>query len=423
MALSNEQIREYNKRLLLSRMRILINNSFYGLLLMHMKLALDEECETAATDGDRIWFGPKFLDKISDEELDFIMMHEILHVALRHCYRDGNRDPELFNVACDIVVNSNILKSNDMNLKSITVKEFGESMHLTPDKKEGYDFSAEEVYQFLVVALKNLKPGESLSLTYEDFDGNSKNSKNDNGNKSVDDHSKWQESNADADDPNSDDKWKQRIIEAAKAVERQQENDNSRGAMPAFAERMLKELRESQIDWKTILSEFVQEEICDYTFSPPDRRFSDSPFFLPDFNGVEYFVSDILFMIDTSGSMSPEMITAAFSEVKGAIEQFDGKLQGLLGFFDGVVIPPVSFDNVNDLINIKAIGGGGTRFDIIFDYVNKHMQDNPPKSIIILTDGYAPFPEQKITNNIPVLWLLNNTHVTPPWGKIARIKL
>ena len=34
MALSNEKILEYNKRLLLSRMRILINNGFYGLLLM-----------------------------------------------------------------------------------------------------------------------------------------------------------------------------------------------------------------------------------------------------------------------------------------------------------------------------------------------------------------------------------------------------
>ena len=121
MALSKEKILEYNKRIMFSRMRVLINNSFYGLLLMHMQLALDETCETAATDGNRIWFGPAFLDEISDSELDFILMHEILHVALRHCLRDGDRDPELFNVACDMVVNSNILKSNDMDLKSITV--------------------------------------------------------------------------------------------------------------------------------------------------------------------------------------------------------------------------------------------------------------------------------------------------------------
>ena len=51
------------------------------------------------------------------------------------------------------------------------------------------------------------------------------------------------------------------------------------------------------------------------------------------------------------------------------------------------------------------------------------MQDEPPVSIIILTDGYAPFPKEKLAFGIPVLWLLNNDEVKPPWGKIARIKV
>lgn len=79
MVLSNEKKKEYVKRLVMSRMRLLINNGFYGLLLMHMIYSIDENCETAATDGHRIFFGPKFLDELSDSELDFIMMHEILH--------------------------------------------------------------------------------------------------------------------------------------------------------------------------------------------------------------------------------------------------------------------------------------------------------------------------------------------------------
>jgi len=49
------------------------------------------------------------------------------------------------------------------------------------------------------------------------------------------------------------------------------------------------------------------------------------------------------------------------------------------------------------------------------------MEEEPPASIIILTDGIAPFPKEKLANGIPVLWLLNNENVTPPWGKIARI--
>lgn len=159
----------------------------------------------------------------------------------------------------------------------------------------------------------------------------------------------------------------------------------------------------------------------DYSFTPPDRRFDDSPFFLPDFNDKDTLIKDILFMIDTSGSMSDNMITAAYSEVKGAIDQFDGKLKGWLGFFDAAIIEPKLFTSPDELKIIKPAGGGGTDFQIIFEYVHIHMQDKLPASIIILTDGYAPFPKEKLAGGIPVLWLLNNEEVNPPWGKIARI--
>ena len=199
------------------------------------------------------------------------------------------------------------------------------------------------------------------------------------------------------------------------------EMENSRGLLPRFAQRILEELRKPQTDWRTILNDFIQEEVADYSFSPPDRRFDDCPFFLPDFNGKEDIVEDILFMIDTSASMSDAMITAAYSEVKGAIDQFDGKLKGWLGFFDAAIIKPKPFSSKEEFCIIRPAGGGGTDFQIIFEYVHKHMQDKLPASIIILTDGYAPFPQEKLSMNIPVLWLINNNDVDPPWGKAARI--
>lgn len=72
---------------------------------------------------------------------------------------------------------------------------------------------------------------------------------------------------------------------------------------------------------------------------------------------------------------------------------------------------------------IKPAGGGGTDFLIIFEYVEQYMKDNPPACIIILTDGYAPFPDETSAMGIPILWLLNNERVNPPWGKIVRIKI
>ena len=143
MELFEEKKKDYMKRLILSRTRILCNNGFYGLMLMHMIYAIDEDCKTVSTDGRRIFFNPEFLDELTDDELDFVMMHEILHIILQHCFRQGKRDKEQFGIACDIVVNSNILLSENNNISAITLKKYGPSMHLVPNGKEGYLYTAE----------------------------------------------------------------------------------------------------------------------------------------------------------------------------------------------------------------------------------------------------------------------------------------
>lgn len=232
-----------------------------------------------------------------------------------------------------------------------------------------------------------------------------------------DDHTHW---GMEEDDDVLRDVWCKRFEDACGAVSIR-DPSNQRGLLPLFAKRLLTKLRKPQTNWKMLLNDFVQEEISDYSFTPPDRRFDNSPFFLPDFNDKDDIVQDILFMIDTSASMSDDMITAAYSEVKGAIDQFDGKLRGWLGFFDAAIIKPIPFTDEQEFKIIKPAGGGGTDFQIIFEYVHKYMQDKLPASIIILTDGFAPFPKEKLAMGIPVLWLLNNEDVNPTWGKVARI--
>ncbi len=418
MALSEDKIKRYIKRLLLSRMRILCNHGFYGLLLMHMIYAVSEEVKTACTDGIRITFGTKFLDSLTDAELDFVMMHEILHVVLQHCIRGDVEDSESYNIAADIVVNSNIMLENGGKASSITLSKYGTSMHVAPDGKEGYEYTAEQVYAMLPKDPN--KKGKDKSLG--SADGRAKKEIAKEKHQPIwvwDDHSRWGKYE---EDDTLRDVWVKRFEDAAEAIEIR-DPSNTRGLLPVFAQRILKELKKPQTDWRTILNDFIQEEVVDYSFAPPDRRFDDSPFFLPDFNGKEDMVEDILFMIDTSGSMSDDMITAAYTEVKGAIDQFDGKLKGWLGFFDAAIIEPQPFQDEEEFRIIKPAGGGGTDFQIIFEYVIKHMEDKLPASIIILTDGYAPFPQEKLAGGIPVLWLLNNEEVNPPWGKIARISL
>lgn len=480
------------KRLQNARVTLLQKHPFYALLLMYMKFSIDLTCETAYTDGNRIAFNPDFMNNLSDSELEFVLMHEILHTALGHPFRhQQDYDQQAFDIACDIVVNSNILYSFGMERRQITLKKYGEAMHIAPDGKEGHEYTVEQVYEMVCKALnkslKKQKPrpgqGNSQGNGNGDSDGNGQDksqgkdqgkgrgtgngkgqgegggasgnedpseedmqeliasllqrSVGDSGagqglqketnlgkpgtmeackNTTVDDHTFWE---GDDEISGQQDIWLQRMINATDIISSM--GENGCGITPLAAERIIEALKNPILDWRTILNDFVQEEICDYSFAPPDKRMEDSPFFLPDFNEKDEKAKDILFMIDTSGSMSDEDITQCYSEIYGAIGQFNGKLQGKLGFFDATVVEPIPFEDEEEFQIIRPKGGGGTSFHAIFEYVEKCMADEKPVSIVILTDGYAPWPKEADAMGIPVLWIINNDRADPPWGKVARL--
>lgn len=487
------------KRLQNARLSLLQKHPFYALLLMYMKFSIDLTCETAYTDGNRIAFNPAFMENLSDSELEFVLMHEVLHTALGHPFRhQQDYDQQVFDIACDIVVNSNILYSCGMDRRKITLREYGESMHIAPDGREGYEYTVEQVYEMVRKALSKPlnKQGGNGNEGQGDGDGNGSENDDDGGNadenisgngngdcdsngngkgsgigqggsrsgnpedpsqadlqaliqsllrrsvgdsgatenpqkeitmeqpgtmeachnKPLDDHTFWE---GDDEIAGQQDVWLQRMINATDVIASM--GDAGRGTIPLAAERIIEEIKKPILDWRTILNDFVQEEICDYSFTPPDKRMEDSPFFLPDFNEKDEKAKDILFMIDTSGSMSDNQITQCYSEIYGAIGQFNGRLQGKLGFFDATVVEPVSFEDEEEFKIIRPKGGGGTSFHIILEYVEKCMQDELPVSIVILTDGDAPWPDEKDALGIPVLWVINNKEATPPWGKVARL--
>lgn len=590
MAEFDNKIREIVQRLQTIRVKMLREQPFYAVLLMHLRFALDEATPTLYTDGERIAFNPYFVDELDDFQLQFVLMHEILHVALGHCTsEEKDFNHKAYNIACDIVVNSNIMYSLGLIKEKVNwggkttgyevkkeVEIAGEPLiHKTPGGREGVELDAKEVYALLLEAYPELaekdeqkeenrdksKQGSSnkksnkgktqcdktQDTSDETSDDNSDeaNNKSNQSNKSntsgkenpsdegeaksdsddedadgetngdngetegtdstndktddsddaggengggdsgsaddgdcsnmdgdtanntasggsgfadgelgelagrekdgegnsgaiysnaprnskpfneFDDHSFWDVSDELSNAQKEENEiWTTRMVDATEIAEQisMEFGSTGRGLTPLAAERVIKELKEVQTDWRTVLENFIQEEMNDYSFSPPDRRFEDSPFFLPDFNEKDERVEDILFMIDTSGSMSDEQITTAYSEINGAIDQFAGKLKGWLGFFDAVIVKPQEFENEDEFKIIRPAGGGGTSFDIIFEYVQNEMRDKPPASIIILTDGYAPFPDEKEAMGIPVLWIINNEDVAPPWGKVTRIK-
>ena len=154
----------------------------------------------------------------------------------------------------------------------------------------------------------------------------------------------------------------------------------------------------------------------------PDRRYRND-FILPSFQENVYGdkVDKLWFLIDTSGSISDEALSEAYLEIRDSVEQI-GNLSGELSFFDTDVTEPKPFESVEELSCCEPIGGGGTSFNAIFEYLADHYENDLPNAVIILTDGYADFPDEDAALGLPVMWIIIDSDVDAPWGECIHIE-
>jgi predicted metal-dependent peptidase len=83
---------------------LVLGQAFFGTLALRLKL-IPGTLPTMATDGSRIVYNPAFVDEPKPAELEGTLAHEVLHCALGHHCRRGERDQELWNVATDFAIN------------------------------------------------------------------------------------------------------------------------------------------------------------------------------------------------------------------------------------------------------------------------------------------------------------------------------
>jgi predicted metal-dependent peptidase len=88
---------------------------------------------TAATDGKRFYWNPKFVLKQSRIGLRIICGHEAWHAIYMHPSRRGSRLPKLWNIAVDYIVNGTVMedfKARKMNPAEMFQKHLGKYMTL-----------------------------------------------------------------------------------------------------------------------------------------------------------------------------------------------------------------------------------------------------------------------------------------------------
>jgi len=82
---------------------------FFASIVLNVKFQPSEGIQTFATDFKSILYNPAFVCSEPKERVPLCILHEIMHIAMMHGYRRGDRDATLWNVAGDIAIN-NILK-------------------------------------------------------------------------------------------------------------------------------------------------------------------------------------------------------------------------------------------------------------------------------------------------------------------------
>lgn len=366
---------------------------FFASLAMHMPVYETDKIPTMATDGSCIMYNLEWVTQVKNTDgeraLIGVYIHEVMHAALLHTVRGFALHKQLFNIACDYVVN-NIIDNSKIKLPAGVLI-----------KHEYDEYSAEQIYNILLKNAKFVKSGSGGDGNGQPGDGRGEAVDTSKLGKTIDDHSGWGRETSEQKERLGE-QWKQRL--AAAAV-----NAKMQGNMPAGMERLMDEVLHPQVDWREALRNFIQPSAVDFEWNPPDRRFQEEDVAIPDLSGET--VDNIVVVTDTSGSIDDKMISQFMGEIMDIVDTWPG-MEGWLISCDADVHQVIHLDE--SFVPQKLKGGGGTDFRPPFKEVDKREMN--PTCLIYLTDTYGTFPDYP--PDFPVIWcVIDSPEGKVPWGE------
>jgi len=377
------------KKLAKAKTALILEHPFFGVLAMNMPFELDEnpppgvapEQWTAATNGKRVKFNPHFIEPMTDEELKFLVAHEVGHPMFEHPWRRHDRDPMKWNVAGDYVINECLVNDNIGKMP-----EGGLQCTQTYDAGGG---TTDGIYKLL--------PDDG-------GDGDGPGTGTGSGGEGWQDCEDGEGTQAEKDQQAAE--MKVKVAQAAQAAKMM-------GKLSANQERLIDEVLNPKVDWREVLRRFVEKCRNDTrTFSRPNRRYLSQGLYLPSVSGEA--MGELVFAIDCSGSIGVEELNQFAAEVLTVHEDHKPRKIHLI-YFDSEVCHYESFGR-DDEVHVEPHGGGGTNFAPVFEYMVEH--DIEPVATVFLTDLCCnSFGEEPAH---PVLWVCNYDGAEEaPFGEVV----
>ncbi|MCX5424904.1 hypothetical protein [Streptomyces sp. NBC_00078] len=300
------------------------------------------------------------LRHFDDEEWRFILAHEMLHAALRHGDRCGTRDPYLFNIACDYVINGWLCE--------MQVGTMPEGLLYDPALA---GLSSEEVYDRLAGDLRRMRrlatlrgkglgdvlgaplgpPGDYVDL----------------------------------------DEFYRRGLYQGLDLHQQQE----RGLLPGGLVEEIRALSHPPLPWDAQLArwfdEFVPSPQPVRTYARPSRRQSSTPdipragrYFPPE----EIARCTFGVVLDTSGSMERTLLGKAL----GAIASYAGArdVPAARVVFCDAAPHDAGYVPVTEIAGrVRVHGRGGTALQPGIDLLHRADDFPPGAPVLVITDGWC----------------------------------
>ena len=377
------------------------NFCLFSGLFMVGKVAVDDECPSAKTNGVDVVYGRGFVDSLSDKALAFVILHENMHKAYRHLVVWTNlhkKNAQLANAACDYVINLQIRDYDpDGRDTEMPVDADGNVMGLIDEKYRGMD--AAQVFRLLEEQQEENGGGGG-------------------GGQGIDDHD-WE--GAQEATPEEQEEITNEIERALR------QGGILAGKMGGKVSKEMQDLLTPKVDWREALRDFVKTSTQgkdQTTWRRLHKRYIGCDIIMP--SSYDEKVGSILIGIDTSGSIGGEELAGFLGEVKSICDEVAPEKIDLL-YWDTHVASHEVWQG-NDLAGLtestKPAGGGGTEPACVPKYMKKEALD--PECVIMLTDGYIGTQNPNDWEiGKPILWCIkgnerfNSSQVS---GKVVHVE-
>jgi predicted metal-dependent peptidase len=406
--MSHQQQLPSDLRIQKARTTLLLDHPFFGTLLFRLGGKPSRSIATMATVGVSLFYNPEFLDTLNAAELAGVLAHEVMHPALHHHTRRGDRDRARWNMACDYAINPILLDASLALPKGVLIDNRFRGM------------SAERIYN----QIEEDEKQEGSTGQSESQPGNGSGGPEDD---SLQNDPCGDEPSApstpggvgqvlDAPAPEAGDGPS--IAEQARewqiAVEQAETVAKVAGKLPGGAVRALEAAQAAKVDWRELLRRAWSDTIpSDYSWTRPNRRHVWSGLYLPGVTSEG--AGEIAIAVDCSGSVSPRQLGLFEAEIRSILAGQRPRLVHVL-YFDAAV-QKVETYQAGQPVSLSPVGGGGTDFRPCFEWVRELCI--VPQTLVFLTDLCGTFPNE--VPAYPVIWASTEAR-RAPFGEVVAME-